>query len=78
MFTECILLKTYYGEINQNRMEITDNNICIYNTHIGQKDTHTCNLFIMWQLWMPIISVTKWKIVTTTYACLKKIVFLVG
>lgn len=50
----------------------------LYNTHIGQKDTHTCNLFIMWQLWMPIISVTKWKIVTTTYACLKKIVFLVG
>ena len=39
MFTGCILLKTYYGEINQKRMEITDNNICVYHKYIGQKDT---------------------------------------
>ena len=39
MFTECILLKTYYGEVNQKRMEITDNNICVYHKYIGQKDT---------------------------------------
>lgn len=58
MFIECIFLKTYSGEFNQNRMEITDNNICVYREHIGQQDTHTCNLFIMCQLWMPIISVT--------------------
>lgn len=79
MFIECIFLKTYSGEFNQNRMEITDNNICVYREHIGQQDTHTQFIYYVPTLDAHNISDRQsGKIVTTTYACLGKIVSPVG